>query len=406
MRITTTLDPLAWPHAAAAQKVLRALAAAGGEGRFVGGCVRDGILGRKVRDIDIATNLDPEAVIKALAVAGLKSAPTGIKHGTITAIADHVGFEVTTLRHDVETDGRHARVAFTDDWQQDAARRDLTMNALFCDGAGRLYDYFGGIDDLGQGRVRFVGDPAQRMDEDYLRILRFFRFHADYATGDFDAPAIAAATARRHELRRLSGERLRQETLKLLTARRGVEVWGEMLGLDFAESYLPWGTTQHRLMKVAALEARLGLEPDPVRRLSALAVTGSGADIGETLKLSNAERARVDLASAARPDFAVADVQLVRRQIYDIGSARALDLLLLDWGASEPESDWMRAFEIVRDWKRPTFPLAGRDLLALGVAPGPELGMKLAEVEAWWIAGDFTADRAACLEKARRGPAS
>ncbi|MBV5324192.1 MAG: CCA tRNA nucleotidyltransferase, partial [Rhodospirillaceae bacterium] len=301
----------------------------------------------------------------------------------------------------VETDGRHAVVAFTDDWQQDAARRDLTMNALFCDADGHLYDYFDGFADLQAGRVRFVGDPAQRMDEDYLRILRFFRFHADYATGRFDEAAIAAATARRGELKRLSGERLRQETLKLLTARRGVEVWGEMLLRDFAEAYLPWATTQHRLIKVAVLEAELGVTPDPVRRLAALTLTGSGLAIAETLKLSNAERDRLTVASNARPDFNVSDAHLVRRQIYDLGNGRALDLLLLDWGATEPGSDWHRAFDIVMNWPRPNFPLAGRDLLAMGLTAGPDLGAKLAEIEAWWIAGDFAADRAACLERAQ-----
>lgn len=401
MRITATLDPHSWPHAAAAQKVLHALAAAGGEGRFVGGCVRDGLLGRPVRDLDIATNLAPEAVIAALAAAGLKSVPTGIKHGTITAIADHVGFEVTTLRHDVETDGRHAVVAFTDDWQQDAARRDLTMNALFCDAAGQVYDYFDGLADLKAGRVRFVGDPAQRMDEDYLRILRFFRFHADYAAGDFDAAAIVAATARRDELKRLSGERLRQETLKLLVARRGVDIWGEMLLRDFGPSYLPWATSQDRLIKVAGLEATLAVTPDPLRRLAALTVTGSGPAIAETLKLSNADRGRLEMASGVRPDFNVSHAHLVRRQIYDLGNARALDLLLLDWASAGLESDWHRALDIIRNWPKPVFPLAGRDLLALGHTAGPDLGAKLAEIEAWWIAGDFTADRAACLEKAR-----
>lgn len=401
MRLAPTLDPTSWPQAAAAQKVLLALAQAGGEGRFVGGCVRDGLLGRTVRDLDIATNLAPDSVIAALAAAGLKSVPTGIKHGTVTAIADHVGFEVTTLRHDVETDGRHAVVAFTDDWQQDAARRDLTMNALFCDAAGKVYDYFGGLADLERGHVRFVGDPAQRMDEDYLRILRFFRFHADYAAGDFDMPAIAAATERRQELKRLSGERLRQETLKLLVAKRGVDVWGEMLRREFADSYLPWATSQDRLIKVAALEADLGLTPDPIRRLAALALTGSGPQIAETLRLSNAERERLELLSGVRPDFNPGQAHVVRRQIYDLGNARALDLLLLDWSAASPDSDWRRAIDFIQNWPRPNFPMAGRDLLALGHAAGPDLGAKLAEIEAWWIAGDFTADRAACLEKAR-----
>jgi len=406
MRITAFPDLAnwrsTWPHGPAAAKVLDALAAAGGEGRFVGGCVRDALLGRGIRDIDIATNLDPEKVIAALSAASLKSVPTGIRHGTITAVADHVGFEVTTLRHDVETDGRHATVAFTDDWQQDAARRDLTMNALFCDAAGNIHDYFGGLADLKAGHVRFVGDPAQRMDEDYLRILRFFRFHADYATGDFDAAAINAATQRRHELKRLSGERLRQETLKLLTARRGVAVWGEMLGRDFASGYLPWATTQDRLVKVSALETRLKLRPDAIRRLAALAITGSGSDISEALKLSNADRDRLISVSDARPVFDISDDAAIRRQVYALGNDRARDRILVDWEPGLDEGQWHRAFEIVEGWPRPTFPLAGRDLIKLGLAAGPELGAKLAELETWWIAGDFASDAAACLAEARK----
>ncbi len=406
MRISTRSDLTdwhqTWPHAAAAARVLAALKAAGGEGRFVGGCVRDALLARDIRDIDIATNLDPQAVIAALAAADLRSAPTGIKHGTVTAIADHVGFEVTTLRHDVETFGRHARVAFTDDWQQDAARRDLTMNALFCDAAGVIHDYFGGLDDLRAGRVRFVGDPAQRMDEDYLRILRFFRFHADYAAGDFDQAAIDAATTRRQELKRLSGERLRQETLKLLTARRGVETWEAMLERGFADAYLPWATSQDRLVKVASLETRLRLTPDPIRRLAALTLTGSGGDIAETLKLSNAERDRLIAASAARAPFDVADDEIVHRQIYALGNDRARDQVLIDWEPGAREGQWHRAFEIVQNWPRPNFPLAGRDLIKLGLKAGPELGTTLAELEAWWIEGDFSADKDACLAEARK----
>ncbi|TDQ86382.1 poly(A) polymerase [Dongia mobilis] len=395
------IDVMTWPHAAGAMKVLAALKAAGGEGRLVGGAVRDALAGRPVRDIDIATDLAPEAVMAGLEASGLRSVPTGLKHGTVTAIADHVGFEVTTLRHDVETDGRHARVAFTDDWRADAARRDLTINALFCDASGQVHDYFGGVADLLAGRVRFVGDPAQRMDEDYLRILRFFRFHADYAAGPFDADAIAAATARRFELKRLSGERLRQETLKLLVARNGIGVWGEMLRLGFAEAYLPQATSLDRLAKVARLEGELGLKPDPIRRLAALAITGSGPVIGEMLKLSNAERARLDLMSAARPLINVSDPHLVRRQIHDLGNDNARDLLLVDWDDAAPDADWHRAFDIIQSWPKPTFPLAGRDLLKLGAEAGPDLGARLAALEAWWIAGDFAADREGCLAKAR-----
>jgi poly(A) polymerase len=338
--------------------------------------------------------------MKAADSAGLKHVPTGIDHGTVTVVADHTGIEVTTLRRDVETFGRHATVAFTDDWREDAARRDLTMNALSADASGKVYDYFDGIADLQSGKVRFVGSPEDRMREDYLRILRYFRFHADYAAGDFDQPALAAARALKGELKSLSGERLRQETLKLLVARRGVETWRAMLTEGIVDAFLPQATSLDRMAKVAALESRLKVPQDAVRRLAALAVTGSGPAIAETLKLSNADRDRLIAISAPRPDFAVSDPALVRRQIYDLGNALALDLLLVDWRA--PEIDGQRAFEIVRDWPRPDFPLRGRDVSALGVPAGPEIGRLLKDLEAWWIAGDFAADREQGLAELKR----
>jgi poly(A) polymerase len=392
--------PQDWMTSGAAHRVYQALERAGGSPRFVGGCVRDGLLGRKIRDIDVATPLAPEAVMKAAEAAGLKHAPTGIDHGTVTVIADHVGIEVTTLRRDVETFGRHATVAFTDDWREDAARRDLTMNALSADADGRIYDYFDGIADLQAGRVRFVGSPEDRMREDYLRILRFFRFHADYAAGDFDPPALAAARALKGELSALSGERLRQETLKLLVARRGVETWRAMLEQGIVAAFLPQATTIDRMAKVAALEQRLKLAPDPVRRLAALTVTGTGAALAATLKLSNADRDRVVAISAPRPDFVANDPALVRRQIYTLGNALALDLMLADW--DQPDLDWQRAGEIVRVWLRPELPVKGRDASALGVPKGPEIGRLLKELEDWWIAGDFAADRESCLAELKR----
>jgi poly(A) polymerase len=329
----------------------------------------------------------------------LKHAPTGIDHGTVTVIADHTGIEVTTLRRDVETFGRHATVAFTDDWREDAARRDLTMNALSADARGNVHDYFDGIADLKAGRVRFVGSAEDRMREDYLRILRFFRFHADYATGDFDRQALAAAKALKAELKSLSGERLRQETLKLLVAHRGIETWRTMLQEGIVDAFLPQATTVDRAGKVAALESLLRVRPDPIRRLGALTVTGSGAAIADVLKLSNAERARLLAIAAPRPDFAV-EPALVRREIYDLGNALALDLLLVDW--AEPDIDAQRAFEIVRDWPRPELPVKGRDVSALGVPAGPEIGRHLKDLEDWWIAGDFAADREQCMAELER----
>jgi poly(A) polymerase len=398
--------PQPWMTEGPARRVYDALTAANGQPRFVGGCVRDGLIGRAIRDIDIATVLAPLAIIAAAEAACLKSAPTGIAHGTVTVIADHVGIEVTTLRRDVETFGRHATVAFTDDWQADAARRDLTMNALSAGIDGAVHDYFDGLRDLRAGRVRFVGRPEDRMQEDYLRILRFFRFHADYATGDFDAPALAAATALKDHLKALSGERLRQETLKLLVAWRGAETWRAMLGAGIVAAYLPAATGIDRMAKVAQLEAMLKLKPDPIRRLAALTVTGAGPEVAAILKLSNAERDRLVALSTERPDFAVGDAALIRRQIYDLGNALALDMVLIDWDAGEPdgarEIDWRQAFATVRDWARPSFPLTGGDATQLGVEPGPTIGRLMRELEAWWIAGDFSADRRACLAELSR----
>src|SRR3569833_2209654 len=323
--------PQPWMSEGPARRVYDALDKARGAPRFVGGCVRDGLLGRKSKDIVIASALPPDAVIAAANSAGLKPVPTGIEHGTVTVVADHVGIEVTTLRRDVETFGRHATVAFTDDWKEDASRRDLTMNALSADMSGAIYDYFDGVNDLKAGRVRFVGKPEDRMTEDYLRILRFFRFHADYAAGDLDPAAMQAATALKDHLKSLSGERLRQETLKLLPAKRAVETWRAILLAGIATAYIPQATGLTRLTQLVDLEQTLRVPPDPIRRLAALTMTGTGADAAAILKLSNAERDRLVAINAPRPFFAVLDPTAVRREVYDNGNALALDMLLVDW---------------------------------------------------------------------------
>jgi poly(A) polymerase len=393
--------PQPWMTEGPAARVMQALTAEGDEARFVGGCVRDALVGRAIRDIDIATPLSPQRVTELLHNAGLKAVPTGIDHGTITAVADKTGVEVTTLRLDVETDGRRAKVAFTDDWQADAARRDLTINALSADAAGKVHDYFGGLDDLAAGRVRFVGDARQRITEDYLRLLRFFRFHADYATGGFDVPAVAAAKELAPNLKALSGERLRQETLRLLTARRAVEVWGEMLNLGIVEHYLPWATSLDRLRWVAELEQRHGLAPDPVRRLAALTMTGCGRDVAETLRLSRAEGGRIVDLDAPRDPFDTASPQAVRRQIYAWGNDGARDRLLLDWLDRIDAASGATALAIIDTWPCPRFPLKGADIVKLGVSEGPRVGCVLEAVEDWWTEQDFAPDRAACLAYAR-----
>lgn len=393
--------PQPWMSEGPAAAVMGALTAEGDAARFVGGCVRDALVGRPIRDVDIATPLSPQRVTELLHKAGLKAVPTGIEHGTITAVAEGKGVEVTTLRLDVETDGRRAKVAFTDDWQADAARRDLTMNALSADATGQVHDYFGGLDDLAAGRVRFVGDPAQRIQEDHLRLLRFFRFHADYAAGAFDAAAIAAAQRLAPNLTTLSGERLRQETLRLLVARNGPEVWSDMLALGIVQHFLPWSTSLDRLRAVAQREQRHGLEPDAVRRLAALTMTGCGAQVAETLKLSRADSDRIVALDAPRAPFDAATLESVRREIYAHGNDGALDRLLLDWPPDDNGSKDRMALELVRAWRRPVFPLKGADLVKLGVPQGQRIGEILSSVEAWWIAADFRPDHAACLAKAR-----
>jgi poly(A) polymerase len=393
--------PQPWMTEGPAAEVMRALTAEGDQARFVGGCVRDALVGRNIRDIDIATPLSPQRVTDLLKKAGLKAVPTGIDHGTVTAVADKTGVEVTTLRLDVETDGRRAKVEFTDDWKADAARRDLTINALFADASGKVYDYFGGLDDLGAGRVRFVGDPRQRITEDYLRLLRFFRFHADYATGAFDGSAVAAAKELAPNLKSLSGERLRQETLRLLIARRGPEVWGEMLSLGIVQHYLPWATSLDRLRVVTELEQQHRLAPDAIRRLAALTMTGCGREVAESLKLSRAEGDRIIELDATRDPFDAASPQAVRRQIYAHGNDGARDRLLLDWADRIDRAAGESALTVIESWPRPRFPLKGADLVKLGLPEGPRVGEILDKAETWWIERDFAPDRAACLVFAR-----
>ncbi|HSE73816.1 MAG TPA: CCA tRNA nucleotidyltransferase [Dongiaceae bacterium] len=393
--------PQRWMTEGPAARVMRALTAEGDTARFVGGCVRDALVGRPIRDVDIATPLSPQRVTALLEKAGLKAVPTGIEHGTITAVADRTGIEVTTLRLDIETDGRRAKVAFTDDWQADAARRDLTINALSADAGGKVHDYFGGLEDLAAGRVRFVGDPAQRITEDHLRLLRFFRFHADYAIGPFDDAAVRAAQELAPNLKSLSGERLRQETLRLLVAQRGAEVWGEMLGLGIVEHYLPWATSLDRLRAVAELEQRHGLVPDPVRRLAALTMTGCGREVAGRLKLSRAEGDRIIALDAARDPFDAASARNVRRQIYAWGNDGARDRLLLDWTDRIDGASGATALAEIARWPRPRLPLKGADLVKLGVPEGPRIGEILGKVERWWIGQDFGPNRAACLAFAR-----
>ncbi|MDJ0609574.1 MAG: CCA tRNA nucleotidyltransferase [Kiloniellales bacterium] len=397
------LDEQEWMTAPETRAVVEALTAEGTEVRFVGGCVRDAVAGRPVRDIDLATPDPPEKVIALLEAAGLKAVPTGLAHGTVTAVSSHQPFEVTTLRRDVETDGRRATVAFTDDWEADAARRDFTFNALSCGIDGRLFDPFGGHRDLIEGRVRFVGEARQRIAEDYLRLLRFFRFHAFYGRGEPDPEGLKAAAAAAGELTRLSGERVRAELLRLLQANNPVPVLEVMDQEKILASVLPELGAPDVLKSLLSL----GIEsprPDTLLRLGAL-LRSDPAAVAERLRLSNAERDRLIAMAGhgATPRVDMPEREL-RRAIYRDGGTAIRDRLCLAWAVHPkgPDSDAAhRNLALAVSWSPPRFPIKGRDALDLGLAPGASLGTLLEAVEAWWVEQDFEPSREHCLARLR-----
>jgi poly(A) polymerase len=395
------IAPQPWMSEEATSAVLGALTAAGGAARFVGGCVRDALLGRAIGDVDIATPLPPEEVMRRLAARGIKAVPTGLAHGTVTAVMPTRSFEITTLRRDVETFGRHARVAFTDDWAADARRRDFTMNALYLDGEGHVFDPVGGLPDLHAGRVRFVGDAATRIREDVLRLLRFYRFHAHYGRGPADDEARAACRALRGLLPTLSGERVAAEMLKLLAAPDPVPTLRIMAEDGVLVAVLPRAGRIERLAALMALDP----VPDPLRRLAAL-IDGGATEaeaLVERLRLSNEQRDRV-VALAAAPGAVdlSANARAQRRALHRLGAALYRDLVLLR-GAESGSRERVRELLALADaWQPLEFPLRGRDATALGVPEGPEVGRLLAEVEAWWEEGDYRASRKAALAELRR----
>ncbi len=390
-----------WMTLPETRKLLGAL----GEGRFVGGAVRNAMLGWAAQDIDIAVPMAPEESLRRLQLAGIKALPTGIEHGTVTAIVNGRPFEVTSLRRDVETDGRHAVVSYTDDWQEDSARRDFTMNALYAAADGEVFDYHGGIEDLAAGRVRFVGDPARRIREDYLRILRLFRFHAWYGTGDMDADALRAAADAKAGLAQLSGERIAKELLRLLEAQNPVPAFRIMAACGILSEILPFPVNLPRLENLVLIDAQSQLPADAILRLAALLPDGTDAacQVGERLKLSGAERARLEaLCQAEEKIPAHLSAADVRRLLYRIGVARFRDRVLLSWAASPRGAaaiQWRMLLSIADGWQKPRFPLTGREAMAAGVAEGPEVGKVLAQVEEWWLERDFLPDEAALMEK-------
>ncbi len=399
-----------WMTAPATRAVIAALQASGGDDcvRFVGGCVRNAVLGLPADDIDLATTLTPDEVTRALAAAGLKSAPTGVEHGTITAVADGVPFEVTTLRRDVSTDGRRAVVAFTADWTQDAQRRDFRLNALYADSQGGVFDPTGaGLADARAGRIVFVGDPMMRIREDYLRILRFFRFVAWYGRGAPDAEAVAACKALKGMLSGRSAERTSKELLKLLAApdpRAAVRLMSETGVLG---AVLPGAIGAARLDALVEIEKDRLIENDPELRLAALLPSDPAAVAAsaERLRLSNAQKERLTAAAGSEPRIASwMSAREVRRAVYQLGLRAFYDRVKLAWAASERPAtagQWRSLLAQAESWTPPPFPVSGEDAIEAGAPKGPRVGQVLREVETWWIDHDFPPDRGAALDQLR-----
>jgi poly(A) polymerase len=399
--VTEVRVDAAWLREPPLRDLLAALDGAGEEARVVGGAVRNALLQEPLGDIDIATTALPDEVIRRVQAVGFKAVPTGIEHGTVTVVAAGRPFEVTTLREDVETFGRHAKVEFGRDWRRDAERRDFTMNALSASRDGVVHDYAGGLADIAARRVRFIGDAGQRIAEDYLRILRFFRFHAAYGEGAPDPVGLAACIEARAGLERLSRERVRMEMLKLVVARHAVSALAVMTETGLLEQVLGGVPLLASFANLVKLERALALEPDAIRRLGALAVSVAedAERLRERLRLANAEYERLaSMADHWRQISRRWDQRHERELLYRLGRERFTDRVLLAWTRSSEGADdpsWRALATLPARWSAPAFPLKAADFMARGVPKGPRLGAVLAAAEAAWIAAGFPYETAA-----------
>lgn len=384
-----TLLARPWIRESGLQSLIQILADRGYTARFVGGCVRDALLARDSKDIDLAVDAEPDQVVAILKQAGIRTVPTGLDHGTVTALTDAGPVEVTSLRRDVETDGRRAVIAFTRDWREDSLRRDFTVNALYADADGMILDFHDGLADLQAGRLRFIGSADQRIREDVLRILRFFRFHAQLDLDGFDPDGLAACTRHRDLLPQLSAERVAKELLRLLEAKDPGPAIAQMIQGGFLTHWAP------EIQDVAALKRLDALDPDrdPVRRFAVLCPVSPTEmeGLARRLKLSRKEIDRLTAMADPRP--APADPVAGRRMLYALGTDRAVDLALRNL-ARAADPGWVSFRDQAAQWEVPQFPLSGKDALALGARPGKPMGDALKQVEADWIAGDFKQDRA------------
>jgi poly(A) polymerase len=401
----TAITHATWLKAADTQRLIAALEAArAGGSRFVGGCVRNTLMGREVDDIDIATQLTPDQTTEIATKAGFAAHPTGIDHGTVTVVVDHKPFEVTTLRRDVSTDGRRATVAFTESWEEDAQRRDFRMNALYADAQGQIHDPTGGgLDDANAGRVIFIGNAQTRIKEDYLRILRFFRFNAWYARTPIDPQGLHACADLVAGLETLSVERVWKEVKKLLAAPDPRAAWEGMKAIEARARVLPELSNETRLDALTTLEADLMLNPDPMTRIAAaLTDQQSAKTLANRLKLSNEERDR--LVAALGDDINITSfmsIRDMRRAIYKLGNEAFRDRVMLAWAGAggEKAQQWRALVAHGQMWKPPKLPLSGDEVMAAGVPAGPKVGVILREVEDWWIDADFPDDKLSVIER-------
>ncbi|MCP3406030.1 CCA tRNA nucleotidyltransferase [Bradyrhizobium sp. CCGB01] len=389
-----------WLTSGGTARVLALLNADGEEARVVGGAVRNALLGLVPGDIDIATTALPDEVMRRAKAAGIKSVPTGIDHGTVTLVVDSEPYEVTTLREDTETFGRKARVAFGRDWVRDAERRDFTMNGLSVDATGVVHDYIGGIADAAARRVRFIGDPGQRIAEDYLRILRFFRIHAAFGAGEPDRDGYLACIRGRAGLASLSAERVRMEMLKLLVAHGAPDAAVAMADGGLLQALSGGVVYTGPLSAMIAIERELGLTASSTRRLAALtvAVTEDARRVATRFRLSNAEAKALDSMGHRWWRFVTKDEANARRLLYRLGAERYHDRVLLGWaraGGDVGSSRWRALAELPQRWIAPKFPLKAADFIARGMAEGPALGHVLTLAEDAWLAADFPLEEAA-----------
>jgi poly(A) polymerase len=404
------LDNAPWLTSGPTARVLELLNGHGEEARVVGGAVRNALLKISVSEVDIATTALPTEVIRRAKAAGIKSVPTGIDHGTVTLVVDAQPLEVTTLREDIETFGRKAKVAFGRDWVRDAQRRDFTINGLSVDAYGVVHDHVGGLDDIAARRVRFIGDPHQRIAEDYLRILRFFRIHAAYGASEPDRAGYLACISGRAGLASLSAERVRMEMLKLMVAEGAA---GAIAAMADGGLLLPiFGGIAYPgpFAAMISAERRLGLKPDPIRRLGALAVavTEDAKRLALRLRLTNAETRALDSMGHRWWRLAGMDEATARRRLYRLGEDRYRDRLMLAWaraGVDTHSRAWRELATLPGRWRAPKFPLKAADFIGRGIAEGPVLGQVLALAEDAWLAADFPLDDAALKAIADRAVA-